>query len=578
MLIFDVECFKNYFLVLCKDTDSGKIFEIETAEEFKKLAKDNIFVSFNGIRFDELLIRLWLNGANEKLLKNACNAIIQDNMRSSDFYNEFACDKVTKINHIDLIEICPGKGGLKLYGARWHCKTIAELPFSPDKELTDKEKQEVKLYCGNDLEVTHLLFNKLEKQIQLRRNMSNQFKLDLRSKSDAQIAETIISNKIGRIPASIESQPDFVYKMPAFIKFETTQLNKLKQKLSTELFEILQNTVKPPEILKEQLIIGKTKYTVGMGGLHSNEKSVNFKADKEYFLVDADVASYYPAIILNQGLYPERLGPKFLEVYKGLVDERLHAKKSGNKADADSLKIVINGSFGKLGSIYSKLYAPDLLIQVTITGQLALLMLIERIELAGIQVVSANTDGIVIKCRWSRSDLLNEIIAKWEKDTQFEMEKSEYSELYSRDVNNYIAIKLDKSVKIKGCFKPGDWQKNPNMEICAEAIIEFLVNKIPIEETIRECNDITKFLTLRTVNGGTTDGNKIIRWYHAKKIYTELKYKTSGNKVPNSFGAKQCLTIPKLFPLDIDYQYYVTETKKMLNSIGIKSIGQMELF
>lgn len=578
MLIFDVECFKNYFLVLCKDTETKKVFEIETPDEFKKLAKDNIFVSFNGIRFDELLIRLWLNGASEKELKLVCNDIIQGNMRNSDFYKEYNCDQLTKINHIDLIEICPGKGGLKLYGARWHCKTIAELPFDSEKILTDEEKQQVKKYCANDLEVTELLFDKLEKQINLRRNMSNQYKIDLRSKSDAQIAETVISNKLGRVSTAIATQPLFIYKTPEFITFQTSQLENLKKQLSIEQFEIIHNGIKPPAILKEQITIGKTKYTVGMGGLHSNEKSVKYKADKEYFLVDADVASYYPSIILNQGLYPERLGPKFLQVYKSLVDERLLAKKTGNKADADSLKICINGSYGKLGSIYSKLYAPDLLIQVTITGQLALLMLIERIELAGIQVVSANTDGVVIRCQWSKSNLLNSIIAQWEADTQFEMEKSEYSELYSRDVNNYIAIKLSNEVKIKGCFKPGDWQKNPNQEICAEAIIEYLLNKTPIEKTIQECTDITKFLVVRTVNGGTTDGNKIIRWYHAKKVYKDLQYKISGNKVPSSFGAKVCLTLPKLLPLDIDYNHYITETKKMLNNIGIQSIGQMDLF
>ena len=111
--------------------------------------------------------------------------------------------------------------------------------------------------------------------------------------------------------------------------------------------------------------------------------------------MDCDVASYYPSIILNQGLCPANIGENFLRVYKKIVDERLKAKKEGDKVVSESLKIVINGSFGKFGSKFSALYAPEMLLQVTLTGQLALLMLIEKLENADIKVISANTDGVV---------------------------------------------------------------------------------------------------------------------------------------------------------------------------------------
>ena len=58
---------------------------------------------------------------------------------------------------------------------------------------------------------------------------------------------------------------------------------------------------------------------------------------------------------------------------------------------------MLNGTFGKTGSPYSVLFAPEMMIQTTITGQLALLMLIEHLETASISVISANTDGIVIQ-------------------------------------------------------------------------------------------------------------------------------------------------------------------------------------
>jgi DNA polymerase elongation subunit (family B) len=158
-------------------------------------------------------------------------------------------------------------------------------------------------------------------------------------------------------------------------------------------------TIGMPEQLKELgIAIGDSVYRMGIGGLHSSEQKAIHYATDDTILVDRDVASYYPAIILNTGMYPEQMGPNFLTVYRDIVRQRLDAKKRGDKVAADSLKITINGTFGKLGSPWSTLYAPNLLIQVTVTGQLALLMLIERLELRGIPVVSANTDGLVIKC------------------------------------------------------------------------------------------------------------------------------------------------------------------------------------
>ena len=137
---------------------------------------------------------------------------------------------------------------------------------------------------------------------------------------------------------------------------------------------------------------------MGIGGLHSTESGRSVHSDHEYVLVDADVASQYPSIILQTGLTPMSLGEPFLEVYGAIKDERLVAKRAKDKVKDKGLKIALNGSYGKLGSPYSVLYAPHLMIATTLTGQLSLLMLIERAESAGIPVVSGNTDGVVFRC------------------------------------------------------------------------------------------------------------------------------------------------------------------------------------
>lgn len=243
-----------------------------------------------------------------------------------------------------------------------------------------------------------------------------------------------------------------------------------------------------------------------------------------------------------------------------------------HKTKSDSLKICLNGTFGKTSNKYSTLYAPEFMIRTTITGQLTILMLIEALERYGIPVVSANTDGIVIKCPRDKRDALELIVERWEKHTGLKTEETVYKALYSRDVNNYIAVKEDGSAKAKGVYGPVTLSKNPQNPICAEAVITYLTKGVPVEETVHECKDITKFLTLRTVNGGAIkDGEKIgkaIRWYYAEGVTGAIHYETNGNTVPRSEGAKPLMDLPDRFPADVNYDWYIRECEEILMAVG----------
>lgn len=88
---------------------------------------------------------------------------------------------------------------------------------------------------------------------------------------------------------------------------------------------------------------------MGIGGLHSCEKSQYVVADENTVLRDCDVSSYYPSIILQQKLSPKAMGKDFITIYQSIVTRRIEAKHRGDKVTADTLKICVNGSFGKLG-------------------------------------------------------------------------------------------------------------------------------------------------------------------------------------------------------------------------------------
>ena len=254
----------------------------------------------------------------------------------------------------------------------------------------------------------------------------------------------------------------FRYQPPTWLQFKTPLMQSVYDVVRNSVFKVAEDgKIKQPATMNTlKFTMNKTTYNMGIGGLHSCEELLQVVPADDEEMWDADVTSYYPICIINQQLYPEHLGPRFIDIFVKIVQRRIEAKMAHDDKTAQTLKIVVNGSYGKFGSPYSILYAPNLIIQTTLTGQLALLMLIETFELNGIEVVSANTDGIVVEPNKARSQRAKDIIKEWEQVTGFEMELNQYLRLNSANVNNYVAIKADGKVKRKGWFGETGLQKN----------------------------------------------------------------------------------------------------------------------
>jgi hypothetical protein len=226
---------------------------------------------------------------------------------------------------------------------------------------------------------------------------------------------------------------------------------------------------------------------------------------------------------------------------------------------------------------------------LTVTGQLSLLMLIEMIEDLGISVISANTDGVLIKCPANRQNELQERISWWERLTGFETEETRYRAIYARDVNNYLAVKekgdpkatfTDErlGVKAEGCYgergSAGNsvLSKNPEALICNDAVMELIANGTPIEQTIRDCKDIRRFMRIRNVTGGARKSDvylgKVIRWYYSTEMQGEINRATKGDKIPNTDRSRPLMELPQELPTDIDYDRYIDEAIEILFDIG----------
>ena len=602
-LFLNVESYPNYFCITFKLHGKNSFFVIECGEgrsfnpKFLSWVMHNYkTVGFNSINYD--LIVLWLAYAKQDaaLIKDCTNALIVNGMRDKEAKEKYGFFTF-KTPHIDLIEVAPLTGSLKLYGARIHTKSIQEQPFDVDADLSEFEIEELKKFNCNQLCITEELFDFMKERLELRAAMSEKYREDLMSKSDAQMAEIVLSKEIGKLNGKRLARPDipagssYYYNVPSFISFATPETQRFLEVCKKAKFVINSSGyLDAPESIATYVKIGNTEYSFGIGGLHSIEKNVKYVANETWKLTDRDVTSYYPNCILNLGLFPIAAGPNFLVVFRGFKNERVEAKKLKNFTTDKGLKIFLNGTSGKFSDLWSKLRSPHLTMQMNLTCQLSILMLIEILHCNDLQVVSANTDGIVIYHKREDQAKLDYWIKFWENLTGFDTEETEYSSYYARDVNAYFAVKLDGKVKKKGPWAEVGSQSgtqldmNPQTLICADAVEALISKGVPIEETIRSSKDFTRFITVRNAKapGAHKNGEflgKVLRWYYAKGELGTINYVQTNNKVADTDGAKPCLELPDEMPDDVDFDWYIKRTKEILEDVGyLTKPKQIEFF
>jgi hypothetical protein len=482
-------------------------------DKFEALLPKFTFVGFNSESFDRPLIAAALMGHEAKTLKEFANLIIRADMRSWQTYREFKIDFV-EYDHIDLTEVAPGVMiSLKIYEGRMGMKTIMDMPIPHDQDVKPSQYPIIEQYCNNDLDGTEALLNALSTEIEMRTLMSAKYDVDLRSKSDAQIAEAIFKKRLGLKSTDKIIPPYITYEAPALIKTTNEDVLRLIWELENHMFTLNRGNGSPevPDFLEAPRSFGKGTYQVGVGGLHStHDKRLYLEANEDRLLSDIDALSYYPNVMMKAGLMPRlknNKGPMFLEEYRSMYDKRIEAKRAGNKKVANSLKITINGTFGKLGNLYCSFYSPESMLGVTLTGELNLLCLIVELDkIKGVKVESANTDGVLVSYPPSAREKVLAVFAKNSKRTGFEYEETQYSKIAMKDVNNYIAITTDGKVKRKGLYasnnpdeNPLYLMKNPTMEVCTELAIDYLKEGVI---DISRYTDMRDFVAIRNVKGG----------------------------------------------------------------------------
>lgn len=385
--IGDIETLKCFTLLSFynPDTNEFKRFSINKNQnqlnEFVDFYnKDNIdfVVGYNYIDFDAVIIehilrncQYWQNLSGEEIATQIYE-YVQDHIDNRNYkiaaqYKEWHFS----VNVIDVYTLLgldneARRSSLKKCSFQLDYQNVEEMPIPHNVDnLTDGEIELITKYCDNDILVTYELLKlsigetnhpiyKGNNQLELRDDIREEFGLNCISLSDIRIGDELLKLsyakekgiEVTKLPRKgfFRKRIDLKKCIPSYVSFKTPQLQKL-------LEEIKKTSISQIDKWERKFKFYSTSYIQALGGLHSVNENQQFKEDDNYCIITADVASMYPASIVNNGYYPYHLGKELLYVYKKLYERRIEIKpltKTDKKMKgiSDALKLVLNSVFG----------------------------------------------------------------------------------------------------------------------------------------------------------------------------------------------------------------------------------------
>lgn len=613
--VYDIEIFPNCFSLTIKNTETKKFQFFELSNRKNNLVdlvplfldKRYIFCGYNNIHYDNPIVNFIIE--YKETLKKSTRLDIEYNLfQLSQTIIKGDLEKWKKWKYannfetLDLLTMLFSQKlrvGLKEMQVTMKYSNVQEYDGNFEAPIPEEDIPKMIQYNINDVNSTEELLYRCENDIKLRLNIEEEYGIKALNKDGVNLGMEILKTKYLekthktwndikdlRSPCNKIALNEII--LP-FIKFDNPILRDL-------LNEMKQQVVSPDRKgYNKHFLMDNLEYSVGVGGIHSVNKPSIFIAKEDEVISDVDVASLYPSLIIEYGFYPPHLGKEFLEVYKGIKDERIEAKHNGNKLKNLTLKLSINGLSGNLQSEFSWCYSPKTVMRIRINGQLLLLMLAEKLISIGCQIIQANTDGLFVLRKKKDEQKFKDACKWWENLTKLELEEDRFERFYQFAINDYLGVlegykdsKNPKLLKKKGLFIDSvTLGKGMQPMIIPKAINANLADNIPVEETIRNCKDINEFITYQKVDKkfAVQYMNKFINHINRYYISTNggylYKCEVEDNKIVKftnmltASGITLCndITAIKEFPKNINYKYYIKEANKILAKLKIQEQG-----
>lgn len=641
--VYDIEVFQNIFHCSVKNTETNDIYKFEISERknqlrelvkfFKQVDKyitwgdyyttninipaNVIFCGYNNLHYDNPIIN-YIIEYEDKLMQYNIPTICSSIFNLSKTITTSSEDNIDAWKHwkyqiwfdtFDILTMLYSnklRVGLKEIQVTIQYPNVQEFICDWTKPLPLEDFDSMIDYNINDIESTSELLNRCKKDVDLRIAIEDEYGVRVLSKDGVNIGMKILTQKYLektgltwqdikdlRSPMSVIPLKDVI--LP-FIKYDSPILQRVLDDMKNQI-------VSPGRKgYENKFVFNNLRYSVGVGGIHSvNSPEIIIPRDDE-MLIDIDVASLYPSMLIEYEFYPKHLGKEFLEVYKQIKDERIEAKHNGDKVKNETLKLALNGLSGNLQNKHNFCYSPFAVMQIRINGQLLLLMLAEKLTQIGCRIVQANTDGLFVLLKKDAYSKVNSICREWEQLTKLTLEEDRFKAMYQYAINDYFAITEDNKVKEKGMFitavKLG---KGLTPKIIPKAVISFFKDGIPVEDTIKNCTDIRDFLMSEKTGKqwhieymneeqqrtnrfyASTNGGYLWKWkdtgHKEGEIITytepyvgERKYKASARQYQNMLTASGVTLLNKFDdkPIEerkINYRYYIMEAYKIIRDL-----------
>lgn len=472
MIFYDFEVFSHNWLVVLKNPETHTTTKIHNdPDALLKYYNDNsqdIWCGYNSRSYDQFILKAILCGFNPKKMNDW---IIQKG-KSGWQFNSLIAKNFPLLNY----DVMTTMHSLKqLEGFMGNNIHETSVPFDIDRPLTAKEIEETFSYCEDDVDNLIEVFIERIDEFNSHMNLIKTFNLHISniSKTKAQLSALIL----GCEPVKRDDEWD-ISIVPTLKLSKYAHIKDWFLKNKGDYSKNLECT------------IAGVPHVFGWGGLHGAKEKYHSKG----LIIHVDVNSYYPSLMIRYDLLTRNC--KNPQLFKDIYDYRLKLKAEGKKKEQAPYKIILNGTYGICKDKYNPAYDPRQANNVCINGQLLLLDLIEKLEvIEEFELIQSNTDGLIIKIPDTdyHFNMVDDICYEWETRTGMTLGFDFVKEIYQGDVNNYIFEFEDGKLERKGAYFKETSKLDNDMPILNKALVEYLVNKIPVEQTINECDDLIMF-------------------------------------------------------------------------------------
>lgn len=625
-MIYDIEVFPNTFHCVLLNTDNEELYKFEISERKNQIRElvqfftnpKYLLCGYNNKHYDDVIINYIIDYIDIMLCKSIYDVTLSLFNLSQTIIN-LEDGNISKIKRwkyanyfesMDLLTMMFSsklRVGLKSMQITMQYQNVQEYSGDFGSFLPKDKIDEMISYNINDVKSTYSLFNYLVKNgdIDLRLFIEQEYGFNALSMDSVKFGETLIAKKVceelhinKRQLEQMRSPMDNIPLKDVILPFIRYKNPKFQEALEDMKKQVVSSKNKKPgeKNYENKFVVSGVRYSIGVGGIHSlNEPRIYVPKEDEY-LGHLDVASMYPSFIVRYGWFPRHLGKAGLAVYTQIYHERIQAKHSGQKQKNLALKLTLNSVTGKMQQETSWMYDPFSVFKIRINGQLILLMLADLLLQHSCEIVQVNTDGVMFIAKKAYKDAIMESVAKLEQLTKLSFEADSYEAFYQFAVNDYFGVvdgfsqsRNPKLIEKKGMFITEPvLGKGLAPTIIPEAVINYFVFNIPVEDTIRNCDDIRKFLMSQRVDKKFKVEyddkyiQRINRWYASTNgcyLYTidESKTPVKYSNLLKKSGVTILNYIDNISTKNrkINYPYYISEARKIIDQLVCR---QLDLF